>query len=108
MKYMAITCSKCHKIYRDMFDTVVRCDYVEPGKGKPYEWHLCIDCRKKLIYYFNDDVKLHWLSIELIEGREKMKNKDGLYWADEGRIKRPEEMRRSNQENSWKNHLTKY
>lgn len=56
---MAITCSKCHKIYRDMFDTVVRCDYVEPGKGKPYEWHLCIDCRKKLIYYFNDDVKLH-------------------------------------------------
>jgi len=54
---MEIQCSKCKKTYRDMFDTLVRFDYAEPGKGKAYEWHLCIDCRKKLIHWIeiNDD-----------------------------------------------------
>jgi len=49
---MEIKCDKCGKRYRDLFDTLVRCDYVEPGKGKPYEWHLCVDCRKKIVGWF--------------------------------------------------------
>lgn len=52
---MEIECSKCQNVYKDMFDTLVRCDYSEPGKGKPYEWHLCIKCRKKLINWMEDD-----------------------------------------------------
>jgi hypothetical protein len=51
---MNIKCAKCDKTYKDIFDTLVRCDYVEPGKGKPYEWHLCLNCRKSLIKYFKD------------------------------------------------------
>ena len=30
---MDIKCYKCGRFYRDIFDTIVRCDYVEPGKG---------------------------------------------------------------------------
>ena len=52
---MDIKCYKCGRSYRDIFDTLVRCDYVEPGKGKPYEWHLCIKCRKKLIDWIEND-----------------------------------------------------
>ena len=51
---MKIKCDKCHKEFNDIFETLVRCDYREPGKGKPYEWHLCVDCRKKLIIWFED------------------------------------------------------
>lgn len=54
-KTMEIKCDKCQKNYRDMFDTIVRCDYAEPGKGKPYEWHLCIECRKKLINWIKSN-----------------------------------------------------
>ncbi|MDG6228950.1 MAG: hypothetical protein QCH96_03175 [Candidatus Thermoplasmatota archaeon] len=42
-------CEKCGRTYQDMFDTVVQMDYAETGRGKPYEAHLCIDCRKQLI-----------------------------------------------------------
>lgn len=45
----SLTCEKCGRTYQDMFDTVVRMDYAETGRGKPYEAHLCIDCRKQLI-----------------------------------------------------------
>jgi hypothetical protein len=37
-----------------MFDTIVFCDYAESGKGKPYKWHLCLNCRKKLINYIEN------------------------------------------------------
>jgi len=52
---MEVECNKCSKKYKDMFDTIVRCDYLEPGKGKPYEWHLCIECRKKLINWIKNN-----------------------------------------------------
>jgi len=44
-------CEKCGKEYKDMFDTVIRIDYDEPGKGKPYEFHVCISCRKTIISF---------------------------------------------------------
>jgi hypothetical protein len=45
------TCDRCKKRYGEIFDTLVRCDYVEPGKGKPYEWHLCVNCRKDVVEF---------------------------------------------------------
>ena len=48
-------CNKCGKEYHDAFDSILRLDYLEPGKGKPYTWHLCMNCRKKLINYINVD-----------------------------------------------------
>lgn len=51
---MTVKCSKCGKEYNDIFDTIVRCDYVETGRGKPYEWHICINCRKNLIKWFEE------------------------------------------------------
>lgn len=45
------TCDRCKKRYKEIFDTLVRCDYAEPGKGKPYEWHLCVDCRKDVVRF---------------------------------------------------------
>ena len=52
---MEIKCDMCQKTYKDMFDTIVRCDYVEPRKGKPYEWLLCITRRKKLVNLVESD-----------------------------------------------------
>lgn len=48
-KTMNTKCDRCGKTYEDLFDTIVRMDYVETGKGKPYEYHLCLGCRKELI-----------------------------------------------------------
>ena len=45
-------CEKCGKYYKEMFDTIVRLDYLEPGKGKPYEYHICMTCRKEIIGLF--------------------------------------------------------
>lgn len=45
-------CNKCGRFYEDMFDTTIRIDYTEPGKGKPYEYHICMKCRKELINQF--------------------------------------------------------
>ncbi len=52
---MDLECTKCKKKYKDIFDTIVRCDYAIPGKGKAYEWHLCMNCRKNLIKYIEPD-----------------------------------------------------
>ena len=49
---LVVICQKCGKSYREMFDTIVSLDYVEPGKGKPKQYHLCIDCRKNLLAWF--------------------------------------------------------
>ena len=54
MNNMDMKCSKCDRVYRDLFDTVVSCDYADPGKGKPYIWHLCLDCRKKLLCFLEN------------------------------------------------------
>mgnify|MGYP006277153889 CR=1 FL=1 len=48
-------CDRCGREFRDLFDTIVRIDYVEPGRGKPYEYHLCIDCRKGLVQWVEAD-----------------------------------------------------
>jgi len=46
---MKINCDKCGKDYQDLFDTVVRIDYAETGRGKPCDFHVCLQCRKNLI-----------------------------------------------------------
>jgi len=46
-------CDMCSKKYNNIFNTKVRLDYEETGKGKPYEWNLCLDCRKEIIKEFN-------------------------------------------------------
>ncbi|MBN2066390.1 MAG: hypothetical protein JW771_06245 [Candidatus Thermoplasmatota archaeon] len=51
---MNVTCDRCKKTYNDIFDTHVRIDYAEPGKGKPYEHHLCLSCRKELIKWMTE------------------------------------------------------
>ena len=48
-KIMNVKCDRCGKTYEDLFDTIVRMDYAETGRGKPYECHLCLGCRKELI-----------------------------------------------------------
>jgi hypothetical protein len=50
-------CDRCHKSYQDIFDSIVRLDYAEPGKGKPYEYHLCLACRKELIKWIETGKK---------------------------------------------------
>lgn len=44
-----MNCDRCGREFKDLFDTIVHIDYAEPGRGKPYEFHLCIDCRKALV-----------------------------------------------------------
>jgi len=51
---MQITCDRCKKKYNDLHDTIVDYDYTEPGRGKPGRYHLCIDCRKKLINWLEE------------------------------------------------------
>ena len=46
---MKVKCDRCGKEYGDLFDTIMRIDYVEIGRGKPYEFHLCLGYRKELI-----------------------------------------------------------
>ncbi|MBN2603037.1 MAG: hypothetical protein JXA91_02760 [Candidatus Thermoplasmatota archaeon] len=46
---MKINCDKCGKDYDDLFDTVVRIDYSVTGRGKPCEFHVCLQCRKNLV-----------------------------------------------------------
>jgi len=45
---MNIKCDRCGKTYGDLFDTI-HIDYVETGRDKPYDFHLCLGCRKELI-----------------------------------------------------------
>ena len=33
---------RCAKEYQDMVDTMIRMDYVELGKGTPFEIHVCL------------------------------------------------------------------
>ena len=49
-----LQCERCKKTYKSIFDSVVRLDYAEPGKGKPYEFHLCIGCRRLLLSWFEN------------------------------------------------------
>ena len=51
---MNIKCDKCGKEYKDLFDTIASYDYAEPGRGKPGRYHLCMDCRKKLINWLDN------------------------------------------------------
>ncbi len=51
---MNIKCDRCGKEYYDLHDTIVKYDYAEPGRGKPGQYHLCIDCRKKLIEFLEN------------------------------------------------------
>jgi hypothetical protein len=44
-----MSCDRCGREFQSVFDTIVRMDYVESGRGKPYEFHLCMDCRKALV-----------------------------------------------------------
>lgn len=48
-------CDRCGREFREVFDTIVHIDYVEPGRGKPYRLHLCMDCRKALVHWIESD-----------------------------------------------------
>jgi DNA-directed RNA polymerase subunit RPC12/RpoP len=50
-------CDRCGREFRDVFDTVVRIDYAEPGRGKPYEFHLCMDCRKEMVQWIESSAE---------------------------------------------------
>ena len=47
-------CEKCGREYKEMFDTIVRIDYLEPGKGKPYTYHICMNCRKDIVSFIEN------------------------------------------------------
>ena len=49
---MKIKCDRCNAEYDDLYDTVVTYDFAEPGRGKPGHYHLCLNCRKKLMNWF--------------------------------------------------------
>jgi len=51
---MEIKCDRCNKSYNHLFNSIVRMDYEIPGKGKPYEYHLCINCRKELVKWIEN------------------------------------------------------
>ena len=42
-------CDLCSKNYGDIFDSVLRIDYIETGRGKIHEYHLCLDCRRNVL-----------------------------------------------------------
>ena len=42
-------CYLCSANYRDIFDSFLRLDYTEPGKGKLHEYHICMKCRKNVL-----------------------------------------------------------
>jgi hypothetical protein len=52
---MEVQCDRCKKSYKDIFDSIVHMDYVMTGKGKPYEYHLCIECRKELVKWIETE-----------------------------------------------------
>ena len=54
---MEIECDRCKKTYKKIFDSIVRMDYEIPGKGKPYGFHLCINCRKELVAWIESSYK---------------------------------------------------
>jgi len=51
-KRINMMCDRCGKEFKESFATQIRMDYVEPGKGKMYEWHVCLECRKDIIKLF--------------------------------------------------------
>ena len=51
-------CDRCKREFRDLFDTIVRIDYVESGRGKPYEFHLCVNCRKAIISWLESSLDI--------------------------------------------------
>jgi len=51
--FMKIECDKCAAEYDDLHDTIVTFDYAEPGRGKPGHYHLCLNCRKRLIKFLD-------------------------------------------------------
>ena len=50
---MQIECDRCAAEYDDLHDTIVTFDYSEPGRGKPGHYHLCLNCRKRLIKFLD-------------------------------------------------------
>ena len=52
-------CDFCSMEFGEIFDSTLRIDYSEPGKGKLHEYHICLNCRK---------IVLDWI--------ESKKNKD--------------------------------
>jgi hypothetical protein len=51
-------CDRCGNEFKDLFDTIVRIDYAEPGRGKPYEFHLCMDCRKAIVQWVESSAEM--------------------------------------------------
>ena len=51
---MKIKCDRCNVEFNDLHDTIIRYDYAETGRGKPGHYHLCLNCRKELISFLNN------------------------------------------------------
>ena len=51
---MKVKCNLCGKSYDKIFNTILRLDYEIPGRGKVYEWNLCMKCRKYIIGKMNE------------------------------------------------------
>lgn len=51
---MKVKCDRCSKEYDEIFDTILRYDYAETGKGKPGKYHLCLDSRKELLRWLGE------------------------------------------------------
>ena len=57
-------CDLCSTNFRDIFNSVLRIDYTETGRGKLHEYHLCLECRKRVLDWFeyssknNKNIKL--------------------------------------------------
>ena len=49
-------CDFCSKNYGDTFDSILRIDYTEPGKGKLHEYHICLNCRKNVLDWLKSNV----------------------------------------------------
>ena len=51
-------CDLCSANYKDIFDSLLRLDYSEPGKGKLHEYHICMKCRKNVLDWLESNQKI--------------------------------------------------
>ena len=42
--------------FREIFDSTLRIDYSEPGKGKLHEYHICLNCRKIVLDWIESNI----------------------------------------------------
>ena len=50
-------CDLCSTQFKDIFDSILRIDYAETGRGKLHEYHLCLKCRQNILNLLNSNSK---------------------------------------------------